>query len=287
VEFSYTFREKLLFYLDYFYRKVFALWFEVKSPRLKMFVYEMLYSARKLVNYASMYPSPFRVDHVETVFGSFWVRPGTVDMSNVSPAFERRDVDYLLALIDGLVSGGKRVLFLDVGADLGTYSVTVGNRFVESGRLGLAAFEPAASSFAVLRENVAHNGLEGMASLHNVALWDKDGEVLEFAFNKSAPGSSGVSEAGGEKVNTATLDTVLGPGWAGHYDALVMKMDVEGAERRVLQGARDTLALAKEVYLLVEDFVEPAIIAFLKEQGWEFLTKKTPYNSFWRLVPRK
>jgi len=284
--FRYEFTDKFLFYWDYFFRKVFGIWFEVKRPRLKMFVYEMLYSARKFLDYESMYPSPFNVSSVETVFGKFKVRPGTVDMSNVSPAFERRDVDHLLKLIGGLLSDGKKVLFLDIGADLGTYSVTVGNRFASSGSVGLMAFEPSASSFAFLKENVTLNGLEGSATLCNAALWDADGLELEFAFNPHAPGSSSVSASGGEKVTTSKLDTVLKTN-ASKYDAIVIKLDVEGAEEKVLEGARETLSSGMDVYLLVEDFVEPAIISYLERTGWEFLAKKTQYNSFWHFSAAK
>jgi FkbM family methyltransferase len=209
-----------------------------------------------------------------------------VDLSNVSPAFERRDVDHLLRLIGGLLAEGRKVLFLDIGADLGTFAVTAGNRFKEFASFGLMAFEPAESSFALLKENISLNGLDSAASLNRTALWDADGLELDFSFNPQAPGSSVVGASGGQRVRTSKLDTAL-ESYGGDYDALVMKMDVEGAERRVLDGARKTLSAGREAYLLVEDFVEPEIVAYLEREGWEFLAKKTPYNSFWRLRPSK
>ncbi len=285
MDFRYEFKDKLLFYFNYFYTKVFCLWMEVKRPKLRMFIYEMLYSSQKLLDYSSMYASPFNVTEVETMFGRFKVRQGTVDMSNVSPAFERPDVDYLLNLLGDLRLDGKRVLFLDIGADLGTYSITVGNRFMGSGALRLMAFEPAASSFALLQENISLNGLEGISTLHNKALWDVDGLELDFSFNPEAPGSSGVRASGGQKVTTIKLDTALSS-CQEDYDVLVMKIDVEGAEQKVLKGAAEALGLAKDTYLLVEDFVETSIISYLEQAGWEFMAKKTPYNSFWRLPPK-
>ena len=208
------------------------------------------------------------------MFGRFKVRPGTVDMSNVSPAFERPDVDYLLNLLGDPLLDGKRVLFLDIGADLGTYSVTVGNRFRGFGALRLMAFEPAASSFALLQENISLNGLEGISTLHNKALWDADGLELEFSFNPEAPGSSGINASGGEKVITSKLDTLLSTRQEG-FDVLVMKIDVEGAEQRVLDGAAEALGSLKDAYLLVEDFVDTRIISYLEQAGWEFMAKKT------------
>ena len=39
---------KIEFYLDYAYRKLFCLWYEVKKPKLKFFIFEMIYSFIKL-----------------------------------------------------------------------------------------------------------------------------------------------------------------------------------------------------------------------------------------------
>jgi FkbM family methyltransferase len=287
VKFRFRFGDKVLFYFDYFTRKVFWLWFEVKRPKLRMFLYEMMYSAMKFKDRSSLVPSPFDVSFVETVFGKFRVRPRTVDMSNASPAFERRDVDYLLSLMDGLTRAGKKVLFLDVGADIGTFIVTVGNRFRDCEGFRAFAFEPADSSFRILEENVRLNNLGSRAELFQFPLYSEDDLELDFSFNPDAPGSSGLISPGPGATGTVvtrTMDTVLHDRLAAH-DVLVIKMDVEGAETEVLKGAEKTLRAGKEVYLLVEDFVKTDIISFLEEKGAVFLAKLTPYNSFWKLGP--
>ncbi len=283
--FRYPLREKVLFYLDYFVRKAFCLWFEVKRPRLRMFVYEMIYSARKLFDYRSTFVSPFDTDLVETVFGRFRIRRGTADMSNVSPAFERRDLGRLLGILDGLRKEGKRVLFADIGADLGTFAVSVGNRFRDYAGLRVMAFEPASSSFRLLEENIRLNGLDGKAELYGCAIYGEDGLELEFTFSPVSPGWSSLARGGAggtEKVYTRKLDSVLS-GRMDEFDAIVMKIDVEGAECEVIKGARDALSSALEIYLMVEDFVNPEVVACLESAGAEFVEKLTPYNSFWHL----
>lgn len=288
MKFRFDLRDKAAFYWSYFHCKVFGLWLEVKRPKLRMFLYEMLYSSAKLFRKDSLLPSPFHVDDVETVFGKFRVRPGTVDMSIASPAFERNDVDRLLGLIEGLRCKGKRVLFLDIGADLGTFTVTVGNRFKRSRLVKVMAFEPAHSSFGLLGENVRLNGLEDIAELHNFALFNEDGVELDFSFNQSAPGSSGLKPGaeGAVRVKARTLDAVLRDR-LGDFDAIVFKMDVEGAERQVLEGSRAVLRSGREIYLMVEDFVEPSIISYLEGMGAEFEAKLTPYNSWWRYARQR
>ncbi len=285
MRFTYPLGQKVLFYLGYFFRKVFCLWFEVKRPKLKMFIYEMIYSAKKLADYKALYVSPFATNTVETVFGIFRIRPGTTDMSTVSPAFERPDVDYLLRLLGRLRDEGKKVLFLDIGAALGTFTVTVGNRLSDYPGLLVMAFEPSASSFKLLKENIRLNGLEQKAEAFNFPLYSEDGLELEFAFSAENPGGSGLKAQGAErveKVTARTLDAVLAERTV-DYDAAVMKIDVEGVECDVLKGARETLSSGKEFYILVEDFINPDIIACLEQEGAAFMAKLTPYNSFWKL----
>ena len=66
----------------------------------------------------------------------------------------------------------------------------------------------------------------------------------------------------------------------------MLKLDVEGSEIPVLDGARATLAAAEEVLLLVEDFIDDSVVDYLKESGWSFDDKLTPYNSFWSMHRR-
>lgn len=284
--FHYPFKDKAAFYLRYFFSKVFCLWFEVKRPKLKMFVYEMIYSSAKLLNPRSLIPSPFKVDFVETKFGKFKVRPGTVDMSNASPAFERRDVDRLISLVDGLGALGKKVLLLDIGADIGTFTVTAGNRLKKYAGCRLMAFEPAPQSFGILKENISLNGLGGIAEAVNTALYSSDGLELDFNFNPGAPGSSGVVTSGGgtHRVKTKTLDSIL-EGRLSDFDILIFKMDVEGVESEILEGAKKVIASGKDIRVMVEDFVNPKIISYLERIGARFEAKLTPYNSWWRLGP--
>jgi len=280
--------EQVRFYLSYFVRKAFCLWVEVKRPKFRMFVYEMLYSAAKLIDYGKNYPEPFGTGYVETIFGKFRVRPRTADLSNVSPAFERRDMDFLLGLLGKFRDAGKRILFLDVGADVGTFAVTVANRFRGYEGLRVIAFEPAAESFSLLVENIRLNGLEGRVEACNLALYSEDDRELVLDFNPLSPGSSGLvvgapgaGPVTGHRVKTKTLDSVLGDR-AKDFDALVIKLDVEGVESEVLRGGARTFSSGRETCLLVEDFVNPGVIDMLRGMGAGFLAKLTPYNSFWR-----
>jgi FkbM family methyltransferase len=286
VKFKYGLKDKVFFYWKYFILKIFYLWFEVKKPKLKVFIYELLYSAMKLVDRASLLPSPFKDDFVETKFGAFKIRPRTVDMSNVSPAFERRDVDYLLRLIQTLMVENRKILFGDIGADIGTFTVTVGNKFRDYEYLHIITFEPAESSFALLEENIQMNNLKNKVELHKVALFNENNKEIEFQFNPAAPGSSSVRFSGSDFnrmiVRTKTIDALLMER-VYDYDVIILKIDVEGVETEVLKGGEKVLNCGRDIYLLVEDFVNPDIIGFLERREAKFICKLTPYNSWWHV----
>jgi FkbM family methyltransferase len=286
MKFRYRLKDKIIFYAEYFVSKVFLIWFEVRRPKFKMFLYEVLYSAKKLINYASLLPSPFHEDLVVTKFGSFRIRPHTVDMSNVSPAFERRDIDYLLRLIQTLKVENRKILFGDIGADIGTFTVTVGNQFRDYEHLHIMTFEPAESSFALLEENIQMNNLKEKVESHKVALFSENNKEIEFQFNPAAPGSSSIRLSGSDlnrvKVRTKTLDALLIERIY-DYDVIILKIDVEGVETEVLKGGEKVLHSGRDIYLLVEDFVNPDIINFLERRDATFICKLTPYNSWWHV----
>ncbi|WP_433787496.1 FkbM family methyltransferase [Actinomycetospora sp. CA-101289] len=284
--FGFSDRARRRFVRRYVLAKTVGLWRDVRSPRLRMFLYEVIYSLCRAAGRPILPTGWLRLDHVTTVFGEFHLRPGTIDAACVSPAFERDDLDHLLALTRERLLAGRRVVFCDVGADVGTYSVAVANRLRDAGDLRILAFEPASSSQRMVAANVEANGIGDLVELRPVALGDGSVTEAELQFDPTEPGGSGLDHAlveGSvhERVTVSTLDAELAATGADASDVLVLKIDVEGHEAAVLAGASAALAGAREVLLLVEDFVETSIIARLERDGWTFLDKRTPYNSFW------
>jgi FkbM family methyltransferase len=284
---KYPLKEKIFFYWSYFSSKVFGLWFEVERPRFLLFVYEMLYSSKKIINGESLMPSPFNVDFVVTKYGKYHIRPGTTDLSVVSPAFERRDMQYLSDLTLRLRSEGKSVLCLDIGANIGVFSLLLGNMHKDDSLLRIVAFEPGDSNYRLLQRNIRENNLGESIESFKIALHSEDHKDMYLLSDPKVPGSSYLKSdqklcATHQKIDAMTLDTMLG-NRIDTYDSLIFKMDVEGAEADVLQGAKKILNSGKEIWLLVEDFVNPRIVDYLEGLGAEFLTKLTPYNSWWRL----
>ena len=144
-----------------------------------------------------------------------------------------RDTELLVALMEEVLEPNSDCL--DVGAHAGSVLGEM-TRIAPGGRH--VAWEPLPEFAARLRE--AHPGVE----VRQAALSDESGES-EFAHVLADPGWSGLvarpTPAGGRvetiTVRTERLDEALPAGVAPAF----VKIDVEGAEERVLRGALETL----------------------------------------------
>ena len=81
-------------------------------------------------------------------------------------------------------------------------------------------------------------------------------------------------------VELMTLDTISGSEII-NYETVIIKIDVEGFESDVLDGAAALSSKNQRVFFLVEYFVDNAVLRALESKGAKFLTKLTPYNSWW------
>jgi FkbM family methyltransferase len=130
----------------------------------------------------------------------------------------------------------------DVGANIGVVAALLSG-LCPTGHV--YAFEPVAENYAHLAANVAVNGLENVTA-QQVALFDVDGEI-EVEYDAVYPGGSHVGE-GGTAVPALRFDT-----WA-HRQGLdrldLVKVDVEGAELAVLDGAAETLRRFRPIVVI-------------------------------------
>ncbi len=136
---------------------------------------------------------------------------------------------------------------IDVGANIGLISATCGLRVGRSG--AVHSFEPLGSTFEVLEKNISANGLEGIVAANRMAVSAKSGEVVKLDYCDLHSGlthlSVGRSEnrdgwhLGSEQVMTVCLDEYVVSHHIQRVDLL--KIDVEGAELLVMDGAHETL----------------------------------------------
>jgi FkbM family methyltransferase len=285
--FSFSIRHRFAFYIHYLTNKVCRIWWEVKTPKFRMFAYEVIYSTSMALRRPLPTNQFSNISHVQSFRGEYLIRPRTRDIAVASPAFEREDVDKLLLTIREILSRYESVAFLDVGADIGTYCITVGNA-IKDHRLSIIAYEPSFASFKLLKTNIGLNGLEDRVRIRQSALGNSLEIECELAtyFEETGDSSTLAGSPRPHHIERVALTKLDNESFLidrdSLYEAVVLKVDCEGAEADILAGGQRLLQTSKEVVLLVEDFVEPSIVDNLLAHGWTFETKLTPYNSFWR-----
>lgn len=132
--------------------------------------------------------------------------------------------------------------YVDVGASTGWFAVPMALRGYD-----VIAFECNARAIARLKANCELNGVEIV--LHEAAVTNRTGEVT-FTYNPRLPLTSGGSlervaaNRAHETVRATTLDSVIdGP-------VTLLKIDVEGHEIPVLEGAAETIAHSRPAMVL-------------------------------------
>jgi len=136
--------------------------------------------------------------------------------------------------------------FVDVGANLGYYTVLAAKKVGATGRV--FAFEPDPESFALLKRNVARNGLDQVV-LENKAAGATHG-TLRLFLSTANRGDHRVYDPGGGRtsveVEVVALDAYLAAA-GGNVD--FAKIDTRGAECAVLEGMKTTIATQPQLAL--------------------------------------
>lgn len=136
-------------------------------------------------------------------------------------------------------------LVADVGANAGSYTVLAAKAI----GCPVVAVEPVDDALRALRANVALNEIHDVVEIHECVVADQAGSVrfttgLGAGNHVAAEGESAVASAA---FPVRTLDSIL----AGRTPVLI-KLDVEGYELKVLQGAGHTLSSSVLQALIVE-----------------------------------
>lgn len=150
-------------------------------------------------------------------------------------SYERQTMATLLTVFSRQEPG---FVFFDIGANIGLYSTLCGMLF-SPGKV--VAFEPTPATAAISRRIAAENGVDTV--VEQLALGAERGEAQLFLSDVSDASNSLLS---GFKPSTEAV-TVAVETLDGYVDSTglvpnVIKLDVEGFEPQVIQGAGETIA---------------------------------------------
>jgi FkbM family methyltransferase len=144
-------------------------------------------------------------------------------------------------------------IFLDVGANGGIFTVIAAKQVGPHGHV--YAFEPGSRELEILRRNITLNNLSNVTVVP-CAVSDRSGQA-QFAISRDGALNSMAQTNRSDQqiqqwvtVHTLALDDFVNEFSIQRVDFI--KIDIEGAERLALKGAKKTLASNKQVTVLFE-----------------------------------
>jgi FkbM family methyltransferase len=192
----------------------------------------------------------------------------------------------------------------DIGAHVGIFALGAAKRVGRTGRV--VAFEPAPQTAAVLKRHVAFNGMRDRIRVEEAVVSDSEKPVAFFVYNDSMAAS--LSRVNVEDLNpevrSASVLEVEVPSYTldGYcrerkLTPQVIKLDVEGAEHRVLLGGRELLS-QNDVTILCEVHPKQMVncggsldgfLALVAQLGYEVepLDEPNPLGTYHSLITRR
>jgi len=181
---------------------------------------------------------------------------------------------FLLEIYDWLFRPGPTWVIIDVGAHAGVFTVKSA-RSANRGRV--VALEPHAGNFRYLQENLRLNGIANVTAL-KLAAYSEPGR-LHLYLNPEHSDCHSITERQANHdrfkkvpIIATTLDELKQKLGLDHID--LIKIDVEGAEIQVLQGATNTLDVCSRVCVAAYHAEDQAIAiaGYLTERGFSTFT---------------
>ncbi len=174
---------------------------------------------------------------------------------------------------------------IDVGAAFGFYTILASKRVGQQGKV--VAIEPQPDSFEMLNRNIRLNKLTNTRTL-NYAVSSKKATLKLYSTYSVIQERARQSLQSYIEVRADTLDNLLRH--VGIDLVNWIKIDVEGAEYKVLTGAKEILSANKPISILVEihgkDTYGP-VIELLKSNNFNIEFEKTYQNGEKHVLARK
>lgn len=158
-------------------------------------------------------------------------------------------------------------IFIDIGANIGIYSIFVSKYFKNC--INIYAFEPIPRTFNFLKKNIAKNNIKNI-KLHNIALSDQNKNVTMSTLSKNGTDQSAIysiKNKNGIQVKSNKLDNIINL----TKKRLFVKCDTEGHDLNVMRGMINNLKQNKCLIQIENNNKTEDIGDLLKQFNFELI----------------
>ena len=182
----------------------------------------------------------------------------------------------------------NKPVIIDCGANIGLSAIYFKLLYPDS---TVVAFEPDNNNFELLKKNSELNNFKNV-KLHKKAVWIKDG-TISFEANESE--ASRINEENAD--NVILVECIKLASFLSNYQKIdFLKMDIEGAEDKVIHDCSDVLINIQNMFIeyhgkttetekltkMLSLFEEKGFLVYIKNAADElkhpFIDKETPYK---------
>lgn len=151
--------------------------------------------------------------------------------------------------LEGVLKTGDHVI--DVGANIGFLTLLSAHLVKNKGRVD--AFEANPVVFEKLSENIVMNGFQGFVTSHNNAVFN-EARTLEFTWNKYRDGSGRIvtKRQSNHAEKTVEIEAIALDDMFQDRPVDLIKIDTEGSEPYVLEGAKKTISNNPNIKVIFE-----------------------------------
>jgi FkbM family methyltransferase len=161
------------------------------------------------------------------------------------------------------------MVYFDAGANVGFFAVLAARLLGPAGRV--VCFEPLPDNARQIEHNAALNGFSNITVCRDALGGSNRTETFCTSAEPTwgmltSVGKAPVQSSGAIEVSVRTLDSLCGPDKLPYPD--LIKIDVEGAEAELLEGAAATLAASRPLLIIELHNTNEAVLTALRKLGY-------------------
>lgn len=196
---------------------------------------------------------------------------------NISSMYAYTDIpdrNEIMLLRQLIVDAGDKAVFLDIGSNIGSYSVCMMDICKE-----IIAFEPhpytaKRCKMNFLLNNVSENCVKQLALSH------ERGKIHFSDYGGSSTLNHIVKDSSGIEVEVSTLDYLIVQNNFNKSSQYIIKVDVEGFEQQVFEGGKEFLTHYDVRGIVFECFSKDVVFTILNSYGYMEIKKLSENNYF-------